>query len=196
MKKASSRHPNTAQRALRLCVGHHRRRPHESFAVAAARSTISAATANRATARSTRRRSACVWPSTPARRGRSRIRIAAAATSTSSTTRSSAHRRRRSRLRCSISTFGDEYKVPLTYNFNLTFERELFSGLMARAAYVGSRNRNGRQTISLNYADKNIPGATTGNTDAAPPLRRRPISARSSRRCRTARRTTTRCSSR
>jgi hypothetical protein len=64
-----------------------------------------------------------------------------------------------------ISTFGDEYKVPLTYNFNLTFERELFSGLMARAGYVGSRNRNGRQTISLNYADKNIPGATTGNTD-------------------------------
>ena len=46
-----------------------------------------------------------------------------------------------------ISTFGDEYKVPLTYNFNLTFERELFSGLMARVGYVGSRNRNGRQTI-------------------------------------------------
>jgi len=64
-----------------------------------------------------------------------------------------------------VSTFGDEYKVPLTYNYNLTFERELFSGLMARAGYVGSRNRNGRQTISLNYANKNIPGATTGNTD-------------------------------
>jgi len=64
-----------------------------------------------------------------------------------------------------VSTFGDVYKVPLTYNYNLTFERELFSGLMARAGYVGSRNRNGRQTISLNYADKNIAGATTGNTD-------------------------------
>jgi hypothetical protein len=65
-----------------------------------------------------------------------------------------------------ISTFGDEYKVPLTYNFNLTFEREVVTGLMARAAYVGSRNRNGRTDWQLNYADKNIPGATTGNTDA------------------------------
>ena len=65
-----------------------------------------------------------------------------------------------------ISTFGDEYKVPVTYNFNLTFEREVFSGMMARAAYVGSRNRNGRYTVQLNYADKNIAGATTGNTDA------------------------------
>ena len=64
-----------------------------------------------------------------------------------------------------ISTFGDEYKVPVTYNFNLTFEREVLQGIMARAAYVGSRNRNGRQGISLNYADMNIPGATTGNTD-------------------------------
>jgi hypothetical protein len=65
-----------------------------------------------------------------------------------------------------ISTFGDEYKVPLTYNFNLTFERELVGGLMGRVAYVGTRNRNGRQTIQLNYANKNIPGATSGNTDA------------------------------
>jgi hypothetical protein len=65
-----------------------------------------------------------------------------------------------------ISTFGDEYLVPVTYNFNLTFEREVVTGLMARAAYVGSRNRNGRRGIQLNYADKNIPGATTGNTDA------------------------------
>jgi hypothetical protein len=64
-----------------------------------------------------------------------------------------------------ISTFGDEYKVPVTYNFNLTFERELLSGIMARAAYVGSRNRNGRLGIALNYADNTIAGATTGNTD-------------------------------
>jgi hypothetical protein len=65
-----------------------------------------------------------------------------------------------------ISTFGDEYKVPVTYNFNLTFEREVVTGVMARAAYVGSRNRNGRRTIQLNYANANIAGATTGNTDA------------------------------
>ena len=31
-----------------------------------------------------------------------------------------------------ISTFGDEYKVPITYNFNLTFEREILNGLMGR----------------------------------------------------------------
>jgi hypothetical protein len=65
-----------------------------------------------------------------------------------------------------ISTFGDEYKVPVTYNFNLTFEREVLTGVMARAAYVGSRNRNGRRTIQLNYANASVPGATTGNTDA------------------------------
>jgi hypothetical protein len=37
---------------------------------------------------------------------------------------------------------------------------------MARAAYVGSRNRNGRWTWELNPADATIAGATTGNTDA------------------------------
>ena len=56
--------------------------------------------------------------------------------------------------------------MPVTYNFNLTFEREVLTGIMARAAYVGSRNRNGRFGPSLNYADMNIAGATTGNTDA------------------------------
>jgi hypothetical protein len=65
-----------------------------------------------------------------------------------------------------ISTFGDEYKVPITYNFNLTFEREVASGIMARAAYVGTRNRNGRFTTQLNYADASVAGATGGNTDA------------------------------
>ena len=64
-----------------------------------------------------------------------------------------------------ISTFGDEYKVPVTYNFNLTFEREIANGIMGRAAYVGTRNRSGRYTTQLNYADKNIPGASTSNTD-------------------------------
>ena len=63
-----------------------------------------------------------------------------------------------------ISTFGDEYKVPMTYNFNVTFEREVVTGLMARAAYVGSRNRNGRYGINLNYAVY-TPGDTRG-TDA------------------------------
>ena len=65
-----------------------------------------------------------------------------------------------------ISTFGDEYKMPLTYNFNLTFEREVFSGVMARAAYVGSRNRNGRYGLAVELRRHEHRRATTGNTDA------------------------------
>jgi Carboxypeptidase regulatory-like domain len=65
-----------------------------------------------------------------------------------------------------IETLDQVYKTPVTYNFNLTFEREVIAGVMARAAYVGSRNRNGRFTVSLNPAIATIPGATTGNTDA------------------------------
>jgi Carboxypeptidase regulatory-like domain len=65
-----------------------------------------------------------------------------------------------------IETLDQVYKTPVTYNYNLTFEREVMAGVMARAAYVGSRNRNGRFTVSLNPAIATIPGATTGNTDA------------------------------
>jgi hypothetical protein len=65
-----------------------------------------------------------------------------------------------------ISTLDQHYRTPVTYNFNLTFEREVAPAIMARAAYVGSRNRNGRFTVSLNPAIATIPGATTGNTDA------------------------------
>jgi hypothetical protein len=65
-----------------------------------------------------------------------------------------------------IETLDEHYKTPVTYNFNLTFEREVAQGVMARAAYVGSRNRNGRFGVQLNPAIATIPGATTGNTDA------------------------------
>ena len=65
-----------------------------------------------------------------------------------------------------IETLDQKYKTPVTYNFNLTLEREVAQGIMARAAYVGSRNRNGRFTVSLNPAIATIAGATTGNTDA------------------------------
>jgi hypothetical protein len=65
-----------------------------------------------------------------------------------------------------IETLDEHYKTPVTYNFNLTFEREVMQGIMARAAYVGSRNRNGRFGVQLNPAIATIPGATTGNTDA------------------------------
>ena len=49
-----------------------------------------------------------------------------------------------------IETLDAEYKTPLTYNWNLTFERELMQALTARAAYVGSRSVNGRRTVQLN----------------------------------------------
>src|SRR5262249_35067973 len=65
-----------------------------------------------------------------------------------------------------IETLDQNYKTPVTYNFNLTLEREVVRGVMARAAYVGSRNRNGRFTRSLNPAIATIPGATVANTDA------------------------------
>ena len=65
-----------------------------------------------------------------------------------------------------ISTLDEHYRTPVAYNFNLTFEREVRQGLMARAAYVGTRNRNGRFLVQLNPAIATIPGATTGNTDA------------------------------
>jgi hypothetical protein len=65
-----------------------------------------------------------------------------------------------------IETLAEDYKTPVTYNYNLTFEREVRQGIMARAAYVGSRSRNGRFTVALNPAIATIPGATTGNTDA------------------------------
>ena len=115
--------------------------------------------------RSTRRPSACVWPSR-ARPVRSRIRIAAGRDFNLITDAVVGTTQAPFPQPVLISTFGDEYKVPVTYNFNLTLEREVFSGVMARAAYVGSRNRNGRYGLALNYADMNIAGATTGNTDA------------------------------
>src|SRR5215510_11914153 len=65
-----------------------------------------------------------------------------------------------------IETLDETYHTPVAYNFNLTFEREVARGLMARAAYVGTRNRNGRITVQMNPAIATIPGATTGNTDA------------------------------
>jgi hypothetical protein len=61
--------------------------------------------------------------------------------------------------------YDEKFTTPVTYNFNVTFERELHRGWMARAAYVASRMREGRSTINLNPAI-NGPGATTGNTDA------------------------------
>ncbi len=63
-----------------------------------------------------------------------------------------------------IETLDTVYRTPLTYNYNLTFERELTQGLLARAAYVGSHSVNGRRDVQLNPSVY-TPGDTRG-TDA------------------------------
>jgi len=65
----------------------------------------------------------------------------------------------------SANSYDEKFNTPLTYNYNLTLEREVLSGWMARAAYVGSRTTGGQNSISLNPAIY-VPGATTGTTDA------------------------------
>jgi hypothetical protein len=42
-----------------------------------------------------------------------------------------------------LETLDTSYKTPVTYNYNLAFEREVMPSVMVRAAYVGSRSRNG-----------------------------------------------------
>jgi Carboxypeptidase regulatory-like domain len=64
-----------------------------------------------------------------------------------------------------VESFDEVFDTPLTYNYNLAFEREVAAGWMARAAYVGSRATNGRSNITLNPAIY-TPGGPTGNPDA------------------------------
>jgi hypothetical protein len=64
-----------------------------------------------------------------------------------------------------VESFDEVFNTPLTYNYNLTFEREIKTGWMARAAYVGSKATTGRSSISLNPAIY-TPGGPVGNTQA------------------------------
>ncbi len=64
-----------------------------------------------------------------------------------------------------VESFDKVFDTPLTYNYNLAFEREVATGWMARAAYVGSTATNGRSNITLNPAIY-TPGGPTGNPDA------------------------------
>ena len=64
-----------------------------------------------------------------------------------------------------VESFDEVFNTPLTYNYNLAFERELTTGWMARAAYVGSTATQGRSSISLNPAIY-TPGGPTGNAQA------------------------------
>jgi hypothetical protein len=65
----------------------------------------------------------------------------------------------------SVNSYDDRFNTPLTHNYNLTLEREVMQGWMARVAYVGSKQTGGQNTISLNPAIY-VPGATTATTDA------------------------------
>ena len=67
----------------------------------------------------------------------------------------------------SANSYDEKFNTPLTYNYNLTLEREILSGWMARAAYVGAKTTGGQSTHQPE------PGhlcaglnATTGTTDA------------------------------
>ncbi len=63
-----------------------------------------------------------------------------------------------------LTTYDGRHNTPLTYNWNLTLEREVFTQLLARAAYVGSASNYGRVVKQGNPA-RFIPGSTAG-TDA------------------------------
>lgn len=60
-----------------------------------------------------------------------------------------------------LTTYDGKHTTPLTHNWNLTLEREIFSSWLARAAYVGSASNYGRVVKQLNPAR---PG--TGSTDS------------------------------
>jgi hypothetical protein len=55
-------------------------------------------------------------------------------------------------------------EAPVTYNYNLTVERQLPQAILLRVAYVGSQSRHQTETVELNPAVY-IPGSTLG-TDA------------------------------
>jgi hypothetical protein len=60
-----------------------------------------------------------------------------------------------------VNTYDPRMETPLTYNWNLTLERELLPEWLGRAAYVGSATNYGRTTIQLNPAVYR-PGDTRG----------------------------------
>ena len=64
-----------------------------------------------------------------------------------------------------VESFDEVFDTPVTYNYNLTFEREVTTGWMARIAYVGSTATQGRDSITLNPAIY-TPGGPTGNPQA------------------------------
>ena len=64
-----------------------------------------------------------------------------------------------------VESFDEVFNTPLTYNYNVMLEREVVTGWMARAAYVGSTATQGRASITLNPAIY-TPGGPAGNPQA------------------------------
>jgi hypothetical protein len=72
-----------------------------------------------------------------------------------------------------LTTYDGRHNTPLTYNWNLTVEREVLPQWLARAAYVGSASNYGR-TVKQGNPAVYIPGngsngqplSTTANTDS------------------------------
>src|SRR5262249_34866 len=53
------------------------------------------------------------------------------------------------------------FHVPVTYNWNLTVERQLGQNWLAQVAYVGSHSSHGKETVNLNPSVY-IPGSSLG----------------------------------
>jgi hypothetical protein len=60
-----------------------------------------------------------------------------------------------------VSTYDARQETPLTYNWNLTLEREVIPEWLVRGAYVGSRTLYGQTVKQLNPSQY-IPGSTLG----------------------------------
>ncbi len=67
-----------------------------------------------------------------------------------------------------VTTYEEQWRTPLAYNYNLTLEHQ-FSSFVIRAAYVGSRTQNGQRTWELNPSVYS-PGASTATTNARRPF--------------------------
>ena len=60
-----------------------------------------------------------------------------------------------------VTTYDERQDTPLTYNWNLTLEREVVKEWLVRAAYVGSASNYGHAVLQLNPSVY-IPGSTAG----------------------------------
>lgn len=69
-----------------------------------------------------------------------------------------------------LTTYDERHETPLTYNWNLTLEREFFPEWLARMAYVGSSSMYGRITKQLNPALPSAAGFSDARRLFAPEL--------------------------